>query len=203
MTNEQLLFSDELFVMPENPLSLAISYEFLMEHITLDWDRLYFGLKSAYIPLDYAVKKALEEVSSGEQSDTVLALASIFKGEDALAVQYVEDLVAEHVISRALLTDETHMLRCKNQFLYVAMLWLYENRDDYNQSINFEEPFQPFEYNLKVYDVLYDFKLPSLVAEEFYRFTITYQVTADNKKGYLTAWEQFLSEQKLIATQRG
>jgi len=41
------------------------------------------------------------------------------------------------------------------------------------------------------------------VAEEFYRFTITYQVTADNKKGYLTAWEQFLSEQKLIATQRG
>lgn len=30
MTNEQLLFSDELFVMPENPLSLAISYEFLM-----------------------------------------------------------------------------------------------------------------------------------------------------------------------------
>lgn len=114
---------------------LALSYEFLMEHITLDWDRLYFGLKSAYIPLDYAVKKALEEVSSGAQSDTVLALASIFKGEDALAAQYVEDLVAEHVISRALLTDETHMLRCKNQFLYVAMLWLYENRDDYNQSI--------------------------------------------------------------------
>lgn len=90
--------------MPENSLNLNIPYAFFIDHASLNWNELYFGLKSQYVSLNYAIEKAVSEVSiNGNTSNTLFELASLFKNEEDLAEKYINDLITEKIMDSMLL----------------------------------------------------------------------------------------------------
>ncbi|MGM9966077.1 MAG: DUF2247 family protein [Rummeliibacillus sp.] len=194
-------YQQEEFIldMPENSLNLNIPYAFFTEHITLSWNELYFGFKSQYVSINYAIEKAVSDVSiNGSASNTLFELASLFKDEENLAKKYINDLIEEKIIDSTLLENKQFMIDCKNKYLYIALLWLYQNPKEYNHPKGFENSLEEIDYSTKVYDVIWDFKVPSIPARDFRYFTMSFEVTEKNQELFLNRWYQFLEEQKQI-----
>ncbi|MBB5171545.1 DUF2247 family protein [Rummeliibacillus stabekisii] len=192
-------YQQEEFIldMPENSLNLNIPYAFFIEHTSLNWNEFYFGLKSQYVSLNYAIEKAVSDVSlNNSTSNTLLELASLFKNEEDLAKKYINDLIEEKIIDPILLENKKFMIDCKNKYLYIALLWLFQDPKKYNHPKGFE--LREMAYNAKVYNVIWDFKIPSIPARDFRYFSMTFEVTEKNQELYLNRWKQFLEEQKQI-----
>lgn len=194
-------YQNEEFIldMPENSLNLNIPYAFFINHASLNWNELYFGLKSQYVSLNYAIEKAVSEVSINDNtSNTLFELASLFKNEEDLAEKYINDLIQEKIIDLMLLENKQFMIDCKNKYLYIALLWLYQNPKKYNHPKRYDSELKEIDYSTKVYDVIWDFKIPSIPARDFRYFSMTFEVTEKNQELFLNRWNQFLEEQKQI-----
>lgn len=194
-------YQSEEFIldMPENSLNLNIPYAFFIDHASLNWNELYFGLKSQYISLNYAIEKAVSEVSiNGDTSNTLFELASLFNNEEDLAEKHINDLIKEKIIDSMLLENKQFMIDCKNKYLYIALLWLYQNPKKYNHPKRYDSELKEIDYSTKVYDVIWDFKIPSIPARDFRYFSMTFEVTEKNQELFLNRWNQFLEEQKQI-----
>ena len=194
-------YQSEEFIldMPENSLNLNIPYAFFIDHASLNWNELYFGLKSQYISLNYAIEKAVSEVSiNGNTSNTLFELASLFNNEEDLAEKHINDLIKEKIIDSMLLENKQFMIDCKNKYLYIALLWLYQNPKKYNHPKRYDSELKEIDYSTKVYDVIWDFKIPSIPARDFRYFSMTFEVTEKNQELFLNRWNQFLEEQKQI-----
>ncbi len=194
-------YQNEEFIldMPENSLNLNIPYAFFIDHASLNWNELYFGLKSQYVSLNYAIEKAVSEVSINDNtSNTLFELASLFKNEEDLAEKYINDLIQEKIIDSMLLENKQFMIDCKNKYLCIALLWLYQNPKKYNHPKRYDSELKEIDYSTKVYDVIWDFKIPSIPARDFRYFSMTFEVTEKNQELFLNRWNQFLEEQKQI-----
>ncbi len=194
-------YQSEEFIldMPENSLNLNIPYAFFIDHASLNWNELNFGLKSQYISLNYAIEKAVSEVSiNGNTSNTLFELASLFNNEEDLAEKHINVLIKEKIIDSMLLENKQFMIDCKNKYLYIALLWLYQNPKKYNHPKRYDSELKEIDYSTKVYDVIWDFKIPSIPARDFRYFSMTFEVTEKNQELFLNRWNQFLEEQKQI-----
>ncbi|MBB5169786.1 DUF2247 family protein [Rummeliibacillus stabekisii] len=194
-------YQNEEFIldMPENSLNLNIPYAFFIDQASLNWNELYFGLKSQYVSLNYAIEKAVSEVSINDNTSyTLFELASLFKNEEDLAEKYINDLIQEKIIDSMLLENKQFMIDCKNKYLYIALLWLYQNPKKYNHPKRYDSELKEIDYSTKVYNVIWDFKIPSIPARDFRYFSMTFEVTEKNQELFLNRWNQFLEEQKQI-----
>lgn len=90
------------------------------------------------------------------------------------------------------------MIDCKNKYLYIALLWLYQNPKKYNHPKRYDSELKEIDYSTKVYDVIWDFKIPSIPSRDFRYFSMTFEVTEKNQELFLYRWNQFLEEQKQI-----
>ncbi|WP_010305651.1 DUF2247 family protein [Kurthia senegalensis] len=196
--------NDEEFIQtkPINVLRMDIPIEFLEGITQLSWTELYWGYESRYISPRTLIKRAEQAVSNDEHAaDVLFLLASLFKGEERQVEALLPQLKEQHIVQSDCLTQPAFILRCKNIYLYAALRWLFEHPDAYNDSKDREGLLDPINYSGKIYDLIWDFRVPSEIAESLRRMVVTYEVNERNKTYFMKLWQDYLQEyEQFIAT---
>lgn len=196
--------NDEEFIQtkPINVLRMDIPIEFLEGITQLSWTELYWGYESGYISPRTLIKRAEQAVSNDEHAaDVLFLLASLFKGEERQIEALLPQLKEQNIVQSDCLTQSAFILRCKNIYLYAALRWLFEHPDEYNDSKDIEGLLDPINYSSKIYELIWDFRIPSEIAESLRRMVVTYEVNERNKTHFMKLWQDYLQAyEQFIAT---
>lgn len=177
--DEQLILE-----IPYNHTEAAIvPFSFFITETTLNWNELYFGVKTNFLTLQHVIEKAEMEVSTQQGvPESVLEASFLFENEEAEIEKALENMIEQGVIVKQCLEDVEFLQKCKGKFLYVIMLWLYQqNRESISLS------------NATLYRLIWDFK--GGFSDATYEFEHAVS-KMDVDAAFLEVWAAYLKEEK-------
>lgn len=191
---QMMLDDSDIKLKPINVLQLVIPIDFFKEHVEFSWEEWCWGLESQYVTNQMLVDEATVRILQDEQlDDTFYLLAAVFKDELDQVPSIIQEMREKDVIKRDLWHDEKNVLACKNKYLYVALLWLFDHLGEDYVSKDMGR-IEAIRYDLMLYELIWDFRTPSDIAEYMREMVITYEVTEKNKHHFIKIWADYLRE---------
>jgi hypothetical protein len=170
-----------------NTLNITLSYSYISGLTNVTWNDILYGIQKGYLPNDSAIEYAVDVIKSESNvTDTVLELASLFKGESISP--YIECLSQE--------IDSQNDEVTKDKFLYILLHWIYEHQELYSDQINKDYP-NPLYAIEAVYD---DFGFPKSISHLIYYLPTTEPKLKSvelNTKRLYERWKEYLDAQRV------
>lgn len=169
---------------PSNHTEAAIvSFSFFINETTLNWNELYFGVETGFLTLQHVVEKAEMEASTQQDvPESVLEASFLLKDEEDEIEKALQNLIKQGVIVKQCLEDVEFLQKCKRKFLYIIMLWLYQQNCE---SISVS--------NTTLYRLIWDFK--GGFSDATYEFEHAVS-KMDVDAAFLEVWAAYLKEEK-------